>query len=149
MRNRWLLKTEPGEYSFEDLLREGRTQWDGVTNPLALRHLRAIRPGDSLLVYHTGTVRALVGLARAVSRPYPDPAQADPRLVVVDVAAVRRLPTPVPLAQIKADPRFRESALVRLPRLSVMPVPGPLWEALLRLAGTQGPRPRARHSAPR
>jgi predicted RNA-binding protein with PUA-like domain len=132
---RWLLKTEPGEYAFEDLLRDGRTQWDGVTNALALRHLRAIRPGDALLIYHTGTVRAAVGLARAVSDPYPDPARKDPRFAVVDVAAVRRLPTPVPLTAIKADSRFRGFELVRLPRLSVMPVPEPLWRALLALAG--------------
>jgi predicted RNA-binding protein with PUA-like domain len=134
MSNRWLLKTEPGEYSFEDLLREGRTAWDGVTNALALRHLRAVRPGDALLIYHTGTVRVVVGEARAVSHPYPDPAKADPRFVVVDLVPVRQLPAPVPLARIKADPRFREFELVRLPRLSVMPVPAPLWRALLEMA---------------
>jgi predicted RNA-binding protein with PUA-like domain len=140
MPNRWLLKTEPGEYSFEDLLREGRTQWDGVTNPLALRHLGAIRSGDELLIYHSGTARAAVGVARAASRPYPDPARGDPKLVVVDVTPVRPLPRPVPLASIKADPRFRGFDLVRLPRLSVMPVPAPLWQAILGMARTKEPR---------
>jgi len=135
MPNRWLLKTEPGEYSFEDLTRDGQTRWDGVRNALALRHLSAIRQGDVLLIYHTGTVRAVVGLAQAVSEPYPDPTQTDPRLAVVDVAPVRQLPGPVPLTAIKADPRFRGWDLVRLPRLSVMPVPEPLWRAILRLAG--------------
>ncbi len=139
MPNRWLLKTEPGEYSFEDLLREGRTQWDGVTNPLALRHLGTIRPNDELLIYHTGSVRAVVGVARAVSEPYPDPARADPRLVVLDVAPVRPLPRPVPLESIKADPRYRGFDLVRLPRLSVMPVPSPLWRAILAMARTKEP----------
>lgn len=139
MPNRWLLKTEPGEYAFEDLLRDGRIPWDGVTNALALRHLRAIRPGDALLIYHTGTVRAVVGEARAVSEPYPDPAKADPRLVVVDVVPVRPLPRPVPLACIKADPRFRGFDLVRLPRLSVLPVPAPLWRAILAMSRAQEP----------
>jgi len=133
-QGRWLLKTEPREYSFEDLLWDGRTQWDGVANPLALRHLGAIRPGDDLLIYHTGTVRAVVGVARAASRPYPDPARGDPRLLVVDVVPVRPLPRPVPLATIKADPRFRGFDLVRLPRLSVLPVPPPLWRAILAMA---------------
>jgi len=134
MAHRWLLKTEPREYSFEDLLRDRRTPWDGVTNPLALRHLRAIRPGDELLIYHTGSVRAAVGVARAVSRPYPDPARKDPKLVVVDVQPLRALSRPVSLASIKADPRFRGFELVRLPRLSVMPVPAALWRALLAMA---------------
>jgi len=134
MAHGWLLKTEPREYAFDDLVRDGGTQWDGVTNPMALRHLRAIRRGDALLIYHTGTVRAVVGVARAVSPPYPDPARGDPKLVVVNVAPVRPLPRPVPLASIKADPRFQGFELVRLPRLSVMPVPAPLWRAILAMA---------------
>jgi predicted RNA-binding protein with PUA-like domain len=140
MTQRWLLKTEPREYSFDDLVRDGRTAWDGVTNPLALRHLRAIRPRDELLIYHSGSVRAVVGVARAASRPYPDPTRSDPRLVVVDVAPIRALPRPVALASIKANPRFRGFDLVRLPRLSVMPVPAPLWRALLAMARTKEPR---------
>ncbi|HSC71293.1 MAG TPA: EVE domain-containing protein, partial [Candidatus Methylomirabilis sp.] len=123
MANRWLLKTEPAEYAFEDLVREGETVWDGVTNPLALTYLRAIRKGEDLFIYHTGTVRAIVGLARAASDPYPDPATRNPRLPVVDVASVRELARPVPLAVIKTRRAFRTFELVRLPRLSVMPVP--------------------------
>jgi predicted RNA-binding protein with PUA-like domain len=142
----WLLKTEPREYSFDDLVREGRTVWDGVTNPLALRHLRAIQPRDELLIYHSGSFRAVVGVARAASRPYPDPSRSDPRLVVVDVAPVQALPRPIPLAAVKADPRFRAFDLVRLPRLSVMPVPPPLWRALLGMARTKEPRVRGRRS---
>jgi predicted RNA-binding protein with PUA-like domain len=133
--NRWLLKTEPAEYAFEDLVREGRTVWDGVTNPLALLYLRAIRKRDELLIYHTGKVRAIVGHAKAVSDPYPDPAKNDPKLGVVDVVPVRQLPRPVRLEAVKSQRTFRTFELVRLPRLSVMPVPPTIWKAILKLAG--------------
>ncbi len=133
MGSRWLLKTEPSEYSFDDLVRERKTVWDGVTNPLALQHLRAIRKGDGLLIYHTGDVRAAVGLGKAVSDPYPDPARQDPRIVVVEVAPVRRLGRPVTLEAIKGDRAFRAFELVRLPRLSVMPVPDVLWDRILQM----------------
>ena len=135
MANRWLLKPEPAEYAFEDLVREGKTIWDRVTNPLALKHLRAIRKGDDLLIYHTGNVRAVVGHARAASDPYPDPAKNDPKLAVVDVAPVRELPRPIRLEAIKSQRAFRTFELVRLPRLSVMPVPPAIWNAILKMAG--------------
>ena len=134
MANRWLLKTEPSEYSFDDLLREKKTVWDGVTNPLALRYLRAIRKGDALLIYHTGDVRAAVGLGKTVSDPYPDPARQDPKIVVIEVAPVRRMTQPVSLRAIKADRAFQAFDLVRLPRLSVMPVPDVLWKRILRMS---------------
>lgn len=136
MANRWLFKTEPGEYAFEDLVRDRRTSWDGVTNPLALRYLRQVTKGDPILIYHTGAVRAAVGLAKAASDPYPDPGKRDPRLVVVDVVADRPLPRPVLLRAIKGQPKFRAFDLVRLPRLSVMPVGLSHWMALLEMAGT-------------
>lgn len=132
--NRWLLKTEPGEYSFDDLIRDKKTVWDGVTNALALKHLRAIRKGDDLLIYHTGNVRAAVGLATAATDPYPDPAKQDPKIVVIDVVPVRRLAQPVTLEAMKATPAFRTFELVRLPRLSVMPVPDALWKRILRMS---------------
>lgn len=131
MANRWLLKTEPGEYSFDDLVRDKATVWDGVRNPLALKYLQMIRKRDELFIYHTGTVRAVVGLARAVSDPYPDPTQQDSKLVVVDVAPTRKLARPTTLEAIKADPKFRGFELIRLPRLSVMPVPDALWTRIL------------------
>jgi predicted RNA-binding protein with PUA-like domain len=131
--NRWLLKTEPGEYSFDDLVREKRTVWDGVANPLALKHLRAIRRGDELLIYHTGNVRAAVGLAEAASDPYPDPARNEAKLVAVEVVPLFPLARPVTLEAIKADRTFRAFELVRLPRLSVMPVPEVLWRRILRM----------------
>src|ERR671915_1029321 len=100
MARHWVLKTEPSEYGFADLARDRRTRWEGVSNPVALKHLRSMLEGDDVLIYHTGNEKALVGLARIASAPYPDP--SDPRLVVVDVEPVRPLPRVVTLAQIKA-----------------------------------------------
>ncbi|HEX6970838.1 MAG TPA: EVE domain-containing protein [Limnochordia bacterium] len=131
----WLLKTEPDEYSYDDLVQEETDVWDGVRNPTALRHLRQMRPGDEVFVYHSGKERAIVGIGRVVSEPYPDPAQGDPKLTVVDVRAVRRLPQPVTLAMIKGRPEFADWELVRLPRLSVMPVKPAYWHSVLAIAG--------------
>lgn len=116
----WLLKTEPGAYSYEDLEREGQTRWDGVTNPVALRNLRAMKIGDRVVVYHTGAEKAAVGLAEVTRAAYPDP--KDRRFPVVDIAARGRLPRPVTLAEIKAMPVFADSPLVRQGRLSVVPL---------------------------
>lgn len=134
MAGHWLLKTEPGTFSWADLVRDGRAVWDGVRNPAALGHLRAMRPGDQALVYHTGGEKAVVGVCRVVSEPYPDPKAGDPRLVAVDIEPVRSLGSPVSLARIKADARFAGFALVRLPRLSVMPVTPAQWTAILGMA---------------
>lgn len=127
----WLVKTEPGEYSFDDLARAGRDVWDGVRSAVALKHLRQMRPGDELFVYHTGDERAIVGIARVVGFPYPDPKAGDERWTVVDVEAVRRLERPVTLQEIKADPTFAGWELVRISRLSVMPVPETFWQRIL------------------
>lgn len=135
MPNRWLVKTEPGTYSFEDLRREGRTTWDGVRNALAQRHLRAMRRGDPVLVYHTAGERAVVGLARVARGPYPDPGAGGTGAVAVDLAAGRPLAAPVPLARIKAEPALADLALLRISRLSVMPVSDRQWQRLLDLAG--------------
>lgn len=132
---RWLLKTEPTAFSWDELVRVGRSGWDGVRNPAALGHLRQMAPGDLAFVYHTGDEKAIIGVARVVSEPYPDPKAGDPKLVAIDVQAGDRLPTPVTLAAIKADPRFTDFTLVRAPRLSVMPVPPPLWDAILVMGG--------------
>jgi len=117
---RWLFKTEPSDYSFERLLKEGGTTWTGVKNPLALRHLRGVRKGDEIAIYHTGSVKAIVGIARAVSDAEGD---------AVDVVPVKPV-TPVSLSSIKADPRFQDFPLVKMGRLSVMPFPDPLWKLL-------------------
>ena len=131
--NRWLFKTEPTTYSFDKLMKEGKTLWDGVKNPLALRNLASIRKGDSILIYHTGKVREIVGLARAASNPFPDPKKKNPKLLVIELEPDKTLQTPLPLSLIKADSRFKNFDLVRLGRLSIMPVPPTLWSALLTL----------------
>ena len=134
MPARWLFKTEPGEYSFERLVREKKARWDGVTNALALSHLRKVGKGDEILIYHTGDVRAVVGIASAIGDAYADPAHDDPKLAVVDIAPVRALARPVTLADIKGNPKFAGFELVRIGRLSVMPVPEPLWKEILAMA---------------
>jgi predicted RNA-binding protein with PUA-like domain len=135
MASHWILKTEPSAYSFSRLQSESRAVWDGVTNPLALKHLREMAMGDEVLIYHTGDEKAAVGLARVVRAAYPDPKAGDPRLVVVDLEAGRPLPKPVPLAAVKADPAFADLALVRMGRLSVVPVPAAQWKRLLAMGG--------------
>ena len=135
MPSYWILKTEPSQYGFADLQRDGRARWDGVTNAVALKHLRAMHRGDRVLIYHTGDEKRMVGLATVTGEPYPDPAADDERVVVVDLEPNEVLPTPVTLAQVKADPAFAELALVRMSRLSVVPVPEPLYTRLLRMAG--------------
>jgi predicted RNA-binding protein with PUA-like domain len=132
---RYLVKTEPSTYSFADLRRDRRTVWDGVSNPVALKHLATIRKGDTVLVYHTGDEKQVVGLAVAASDAYPDPKLNNPRRPVVDLAADRALPRPVTLAQVKADAVLKGTDLARLPRLSVMPLGEPQFQRLLKLAG--------------
>lgn len=132
--NRWLLKTDPETYSFKDLLRERKTVWDGVRNPAALRHIGQMAKGDPVMIYETGAVKSIVGLAQIDGSPQPDPSAGDAKLAVVPVKVDKQLPKPVPLASVKADPAFRDFALVRVPRLSVMPVSAEQWDRLLRLA---------------
>ena len=120
MPNHWLLKTEPSTYSWADLVREKTAVWDGVTNPVALRNLAAMKPGDDALIYHTGDEKAVVGLARVTKAAYPDPKAKDPKLLVVDLAPVKPLAKQVTLAEIKTDKEFQDSPLVRQGRLSVV-----------------------------
>jgi predicted RNA-binding protein with PUA-like domain len=131
----WLVKTEPSTYSFADLQREKRAVWDGISNPVALRNLAAMKKGDTVVVYHTGDEKQAVGLATAVSDPYPDPKLNDPKRPVIDLAAERPLPKPVTLAQAKADAILKTNDLARLPRLSVIPFTEAHVRRLLELAG--------------
>ncbi|HEV8178386.1 MAG TPA: EVE domain-containing protein [Gemmatimonadales bacterium] len=131
----WILKTDADSYPFDQLERERRAVWDGVTNALALKHIRSMAPGDTALIYHSNVGKDLVGLARITSEPYPDPKRQDPKLVVVDLEADRRLPKPVSLAAVKAEPAFSDLGLVRMSRLSVIPVPAEQWRKLLSMAG--------------
>jgi predicted RNA-binding protein with PUA-like domain len=125
---RWLFKEEPDHYAFSDLQRDGKTRWDGVSNNLARQHLRQVKRGDRVLFYATGKEKSVVGEMRVVSGARPNPDGDDPKDVVVEVEAVRALPRPVPLARIKADPLLAKWDLVRLPRLSVMPVTAAQWK---------------------
>jgi len=132
--NYWILKTDTDTYPFDQLVRERRAVWDGVTNALALKHIRSMAKGDQAFIYHSGDEKALVGLARIVSDPYPDPKAKDPKLAVVDIEAGDRLARPVTLAEIKANPAFADLGLVRMSRLSVIPVPAEQWKRLLTMA---------------
>ena len=123
----WLMKEEPSHYSYDDLVRDGCTSWTGVRNPLAQKHLRGIRAGDRIFFYHTGNEKAVVGIARAAGAAYPDPADKAGKLYAVDVEPVRKLASPVTLTAIKADTSFASFPLVRMSRLSVMPVSDGEW----------------------
>lgn len=129
----WLVKEEPSNYNFATFLEDGRTVWSGVRNPVAQRHLRAMSPGDRVFYYHTGDEKAIVGTARVAAAPTRDP--ADGRFSVVELSAEAALPAPVTLKAVKADPRFADFALTRVPRLSVMPVTDEQWAALVAMAG--------------
>ena len=134
MPNRWLFKTEPSAYSFQRLQIDRRTVWDGVKNNLALKNLREIKRGDEILIYHTGSEKAAVGIARAISGAYPDPQTKDPKLLVVEIQVDKPLARPVTLAEIKADAKLKNFDLVRLPRLSIMPVSEEQWEIIEEMA---------------
>ena len=134
MARYWLVKTEPTVYSFAQLQRDKRTVWDGVKNPQALKNLGLVQSGDRVFIYHTGDEKAVVGIARAATAAYADPKKNDAKLLVIDLAAEQALARPVTLAEIKASPKFAGWELVRLPRLSVMPVPAEHWSEIERLA---------------
>jgi predicted RNA-binding protein with PUA-like domain len=134
----WLFKEEPTHYSFAELQRDGTTFWDGVTNNLARQNLRKVRRGDRILYYHTGDEKAVVGEMRVTGDPVPDPDSDDPKAVVVEVKAVRQLRHPVSLRRIKVDPTLADWELVRLPRLSVMPVTEAQWGRIEELSQTEG-----------
>lgn len=130
MPRRWLFKTEPEDYSFEDLERDKKTVWDGVSNNLALKNLREVRLGDEILIYHSGSEKAIVGIAEAISDPYPDPNEQDDKVVVVNIKPKRKLTRQLTLSDIKSIAELSDFDLIRLPRLSVMPVTLPQWQIL-------------------
>jgi predicted RNA-binding protein with PUA-like domain len=130
----WLFKEEPDHYSYADLVRDGATWWDGVTNALARQHLRQVKVGDRVLYYHTGKEKAVVGEMRVVEGPRVDPESSDPKAVVVKVEPVRQWNRPVSLAEIKADETFAGWELVRISRLSIMPVSAAQWQRLEELS---------------
>jgi predicted RNA-binding protein with PUA-like domain len=126
----WLFKEEPTHYSYDDLVRDGKTSWTGVRNPLAQKHLRAVRKGDRIFFYHTGDEKAVVGVMKAAANASPDPADPTGKLYGVDVTPLRKLGRPVKLSEVKADAAFASFPLVRMSRLSVMPVTDEEWERI-------------------
>lgn len=131
---RWLVKEEPEHYNFDQFVADGRTVWSGVRNPVAQKHLRAMQKGDRVFFYHTGKEKAVVGTARVHTPASPDPDDASGKLVVVELVPDKKLKRPVTLAEIKASGRFTDFALVRIPRLSVMPVTEAQWTAIEAMA---------------
>lgn len=139
-RSHWLVKSEPSTYAWEQLVRDGRTVWDGVRNPLARQHLAAMRKGDLVLYYHSNVGKDVVGVARVARESYPDPKDASGKWLAVDLEPVKALAEPVPLATIKEDAKLAGLALIKQSRLSVMPVAPAHFERILALAGTKPPR---------
>ena len=132
MKNYWLVKQEPSTYSYDKLEKEKKTVWDGVHNNLALKHIRLMKKGDQALFYHTGDEKRAVGIIKITKDPYPNPKEDDKRFVVVDVKPVARLKRPVTLDEIKKDSIFKNWDLLRISRLSIMPVPQKLWDAIIK-----------------
>ena len=130
----WLVKEEPEHYGYDQLEKDRKTVWAGVRNPLAQKHLRSIRKGDRIFYYHTGKEKAVVAVARALGDAYPDAGDASGKAFVVDVAPEKKLPRPVTLAEIKADRAFADSPLVRMSRLSVMPVTDNEWARIEKMS---------------
>ncbi len=131
----WLLKTEPDEYSYQDLERAGRARWDGVRNPVALRNLRLMKEGDRVFVYHTGGEKRVMGEAEVVRAAYADPTTHNSKLVVVDLEPRGALPRPVPLAELRTLAELAGSPLLRQGRLSVVPLTAAQWEAIAARGG--------------
>jgi predicted RNA-binding protein with PUA-like domain len=137
----WLFKEEPTHYSFDDFTKDRKTTWSGVRNPVAQKHLHAVKKGDRVFYYHTGDEKAVVGIAKVLGDAYPDPDDQTGKAAVVDIAPVGKLPRPVTLKEIKAEPAFKDFPLVRISRLSVMPVTDAEWtriEDMARRAGKAG-----------
>jgi len=134
MASHWLFKTEPSVYSYQQLVKDKKTMWDGVANNLPLKNLKDIKRGEQVFIYHTGDEKAAVGVARALGGAYADPSKDDPKLLVVDIEPVRALPRPVTLAEVKAHPKLKTFDLVRNSRLSIMKVNDEQWEIMEAMA---------------
>lgn len=132
--NYWLLKTEPSVYSFENLVKDKKTVWDGVANPAALICIRNARKGDLAFIYHTGDEKQIVGIAEIISDPYPDPKQDNEKLAVFEIKAIEKLKNPVTLTQIKAIKKYADFTLVKEPRKSVQQVPKEYWDDFIEMS---------------
>lgn len=131
----WLIKTEPGSWSWDDQVRKGVEGWDGVRNHQAAKNLRTMQIGDLAFFYHSVNEKRIVGIVEVVREAYPDPTDASGKFVQVDFKTVKPLPSPVTLADIKADPRFADLALLRQSRLSVMPIDASSWASICQMGG--------------
>ena len=137
MVNYWLAKQEPSGprgYNFSKLEKQKKTVWDGVHNNLALKHIRNMKKGDQILFYHTGTERQAVGVMIVTTNPYPNPKEKENRFVVIDVKFKKRLKQPVTLEEMKKQKKFKSWELLRISRLSVMPVPKPIWNEIIKMS---------------
>jgi predicted RNA-binding protein with PUA-like domain len=134
----WLFKEEPTHYAYNDLVKDKQTSWSGVKNPLAQKHLHAVKKGDRIFYYHTGNEKSVVAIAKALGDAYADPKDKSGKLAVVDVGPVKKLKRPVTLAEIKGDSAFKTFALVRISRLSVMPVTDAEWDAIVEKSNQSG-----------
>ena len=132
MINYWLVKQEPSVYNYATLEKEKKTVWDGVHNNLALKYLNSIKKGDQGLFYHSGNEKQVVGIIMITSYPYSNPKEDDKRYVVVDVKPAKPLKRPVTLQEMKKDPMFKNWELLRISRLSVMPVPKNIWDIIIK-----------------
>ena len=134
----WLFKEEPTHYSYDDFVKDGKAMWSGVKNPVAQRHLHAVKKGDRVFYYHTGDEKQIVGIAKATTDAYDDPKDKTGKFAVVDIAPVRKLARPVTLKEVKADASFKDFPLVRISRLSVMPVSDAEWNRIEKMSERAG-----------
>lgn len=132
MVNYWLAKQEPKSYNFSSLKKDKKTVWDGVHNNLALKHINSMKKGDLILFYHSGDEKQVVGVMEVTSKPYPNPDEKNERFVVVDVKYKKELKNPVTLAELKKQKKFKNWELLRISRLSVMPVPKEIWNYIMK-----------------
>ena len=134
----WLFKEEPTHYSYDEFVKDGGATWSGVKNPVAQRHLHAVKKGDRVFYYHTGDEKQIVGVAKATGNAYDDPKDKSGKFAVVDIAPVKKLKRPVTLKEIKADRSFADFPLVRISRLSVMPVTDAEWDRIEKMSERAG-----------
>ena len=134
MVNYWLVKQEPKSYNFSILKKDKKTVWDGVHNNLALKHINNMRKGDLILFYHSGDEKQVVGIMQVSSKPYSNPEETNERFVVVDVKYKKELQNPVTLSEMKKQKKFKNWELLRISRLSVMPVPKEIWNSIIKMS---------------
>jgi predicted RNA-binding protein with PUA-like domain len=132
--NYWLCKQEPSSYNFDSLEKEKTTSWDDVHNNLAIKHINSMKKGDQAFFYHSGDEKQIIGIMEITSSAYPNPKEKNPRFVTINVKYKKRLKRPITLAEIKTNKKFKDWELLRISRLSVMPVPSQIWSEILKIS---------------